>query len=117
MNIAYSVVAAKIPKSQAPKQPASATAPRWPPQLAPLPSKSKPPKVQPANKLMSGIQSINQLSPLQTATRNLNKINQQGEREEWQKLFSYRTVNFFIDCICTTVQVKNSLKGKVIIKL
>jgi hypothetical protein len=29
---------------------------------------------------MSGIQSINQLSPLQTATRNLNKINQQGER-------------------------------------
>ena len=68
MNIAYSVVAAKIPKSQAPKQPASATAPRWPPQLAPLPSKSKPPKVQPANKLMSGIQSINQPSTVETPT-------------------------------------------------
>ena len=78
MNIAYSVVAAKIPKSQAPKQPASAKEPKWPSQLTPLPLKSEPPKVQPANKLMSGIQSINQPSPVQTPIKNSQNLPKRG---------------------------------------
>jgi hypothetical protein len=55
-----------------------------------LPSKSKPPKVQPANKLMSGIQLINQPSTEETPTPYQPTRGERGVAE-----ISYLSNNIF----------------------